>query len=939
VKWTYLFAVLVVAGPILVVFAPALCSDRSFAVRDAAHFYHPLLEWTSRQWLRGEVPLWNPLENNGVPLAADASSALFYPGRVLLFAPIDFTWRYKFYIVGHAILAAFGSYRLARHWRASPPAGVVAAVAYACGGSVLFQYANVVFLVGAAWLPLAAWATDRMLGALSWRAAITLGVVVALMTLGGDPQMAYHVLLAAGLYAVVRIGHRGREATAAASTPAPGHGTWASRLMARLSLVALAAGCGLGLAAVQILPSREAAQASERAYWRLPRNVYEAAAHVGAGKQAWTPARWREAAEGLLGQPEPTTHHDRAYDFSLPPWRLVETVWPNVGGRMFPTHRRWLSLIPGDARVWTPTIYLGVVPLVLALSQWRIRRAEPHVAWLSWLLLAATLASFGSYGLGWCIRQIYATAFGGDPFKVAIGSPVGGLYWLMVTLLPSYVQFRYPAKLLIIAALAASQLAAGGFDRALSTRENQVPRAAAWVSRLAVASIVLLVVCWLGLSWLGRQLEGGTVVGKRVAEFLDRARHPSLGPFDLAGAQRDVYLALAHTAAVCGAAAWIWRQSRLRPSGPWPWTLAMLTAIDLVAANYWLVQTAPSDHWRMPPPAVSAIFADRAEPHAAAGPPRVFRASINLRWQPPSFSSTPSAARMAEIAAWERDTLFPKYGLNHGISLVESYGSLKPVDYESLFVVARSFGPAVPNQQRRELPHPAVLRLLRTEYLVLPSQWQPVQRGKPFATRLPPSEHEKLADDMAIWRLDDPLPRVWIVHEAARLAPLAGRDLAAVDERTRDVLFPLKADGRSRSVRDFRNMAVVETDLPLELPQQTPPGRAESCRIRRYELHAIEIEATLAAPGLVVLSDLYAPGWVATAESGGRKQPLPVLRTNRVCRGVWLPAGQHVVRFEYRPAGFVRGTWISLAAWLAAGAALLAVIIKGRPWRKARQSG
>src|SRR5690606_3283794 len=40
--------------------------------------------------LRGEWPLWNPLEYGGVPLLANFQSAVFYPPRLLhLFMPID----------------------------------------------------------------------------------------------------------------------------------------------------------------------------------------------------------------------------------------------------------------------------------------------------------------------------------------------------------------------------------------------------------------------------------------------------------------------------------------------------------------------------------------------------------------------------------------------------------------------------------------------------------------------------------------------------------------------------------------------------------------------------------------------------------------------------------------------------------------------------------
>ena len=90
------------------------------------------------------------------------------------------------------------SFLLARRWGASRYAAGLAAVAYAFGGSVLFQYCNVVYLVGAAWLPLALAAADRMLVDRSVRGALLLGAVLALMVLGGDPADGVPRRLAGG---------------------------------------------------------------------------------------------------------------------------------------------------------------------------------------------------------------------------------------------------------------------------------------------------------------------------------------------------------------------------------------------------------------------------------------------------------------------------------------------------------------------------------------------------------------------------------------------------------------------------------------------------------------------------------------------------------------------------------------------------------------------
>ncbi len=196
------FCILAVAilGPFLWCFGSALFSDRGFAFRDAAHFYYPLFDWVQRQWASGRIPLWNPQENCGMPVLADGTSSVFYPGKLLFALPLGYAWNFKLYTMAHVLLAAGASWMLARRWNASPSAAGLAAVAYAFGGSVLFQYCNVVYLVGAAWLPLALWAADRMLVGRSLHAAWLLAVVLALIVLGGDPQMAYHAGLLAAAY-------------------------------------------------------------------------------------------------------------------------------------------------------------------------------------------------------------------------------------------------------------------------------------------------------------------------------------------------------------------------------------------------------------------------------------------------------------------------------------------------------------------------------------------------------------------------------------------------------------------------------------------------------------------------------------------------------------------------------------------------------------------
>ena len=90
--------------------------------------------------------------------------------------------------------------------------------------------------------------------------------------------------------------------------------------------------------------------------------------------------------------------------------------------------------MPADASYWTPSLYMGLLPLLIGLSGWSLRSGNARQRWLSWIVLLATLASFGWYGLGWLSSEIYYLFAGQPPAGVLPGAPVGGLYWLMVVL-------------------------------------------------------------------------------------------------------------------------------------------------------------------------------------------------------------------------------------------------------------------------------------------------------------------------------------------------------------------------------------------------------------------------------------------------------------------------------------------------------------------------
>ena len=79
--------------------------------------------------------------------------------------------------------------------------------------------------------------------------------------------------------------------------------------------------------------------------------------------------------------------------------------------------------------------------------------------------------------------------------------------------------------------------------------------------------------------------------------------------------------------------------------------------------------------------------------------------------------------------------------------------------------------------------------------------------------------------------------------------------------------------------------------------------------IERIAPEAVDVRVRLSAPGVLVLTDVFFPGWHATVDSVST----PIYRANYALRGIALTPGAHVVRLRYRPRSVVVGGWISAA--------------------------
>ncbi len=896
-------------------FSSVIFADHNLIYRDAGHFYHPLLKYVRQSWYAGEVPLWNPHENLGEPLAASGTSLVFYPGSVLLLIPIPFDWAYKLFLLSHLLLAAWGAAWLARKYGRSPTAATLAAVAYAASGQVLFQYCNAIYLISSAWLPFAWLAVDRLVTYRSIRAAVALGAVWAAMFLGGDPQMVYNT----GLVALLLIWLR-RKRPGLVSTRWK---RWASSPLALLSLAGL---LSLGLAAVQVLPLLQLARRSDRAAADIPQNVYDFAGKVwtgdfnDAGETSWYTALVAKKAQ-------PDTHFSTLYKFSVEPWRFAELIWPNLSGTSLPQSRRWIELIPANHKAfWTASLYLGIVPLLLALARLRFWRGVARIRWISFTLVFATLASLGSFGLGWVAREI-AGWWNPDVLKAGdstfpVGDAFGGWYWFQVMTLPGYSGFHYPGKMFTLATLAISLLAAYGWDD---------------LSLIAFRKRVCKLL--LGTATISALLAMGAVVGGPLILTWFKTMPPSelAGPFQAGDAWLRLMWSFAQTSAV-GLAAWlILNVASVKPSPPAQASpakrkapspaplrqtlsarrrrlLLALVMLDLAIAQRTLVWTAPASLSAAAPEMLELIRRDAAQQGWDFY--RVYHQNFKY---PPDWSNRPHPDRLHELHTLEREALQSRLALPHGLNVIPVIGTFVLLDAD-LFGDSFTVDPMIPPDF--QAAGNAMREASGIAYLLLPPDTKP-----PIESRWRQLPAPKAVDGVfSVWAAKEPPRRAWLVPAVDVAPPLTLSGVTEIGRKTVDVLERIYRLGGRRAV------AIVEAagDSAARLtPLAVRPGTTatalsepQTCRVVVSQPSRIEVEVVHDKPAFLVLSDLYDTDWQAELHSpSAPPQPLEIYRTNRIMRGVMLPAGEHRVVFRYRPLAIYLGGFISLTTLLLLGVA------------------
>lgn len=899
----------------------ALFWQGAFYVGDLLRLHYPERIASLRALAQGQLPIWTPDTLAGYPLLAEGQFGPLYPANWVLHLLLPPDIALNYYVILHYLLAGVAMAALARAYRLSWGASLLAGLAYMWSGFGIAHLNHLNILAVFAWTPLLLRGVHGLIRApaAGWpqavRPALATAAVLALILLAGHPQMAFLAVLLALLFGAGEWLYGERR-----DSPAR-HGAMA--LGAALIVVALAG----GLAAAQLLPTLELARLSQR-------------------------------AGGL----------DPAFfaSFSLHPGYLALLVSPFLLGNPYP------DLSPELVG------YVGILPLLLAAAGlwssaicWRseMRRAAIERA------PQATAPDAGLEPMSWWWAGI---ALLGVLLALGRWNPL----YLWLLRLPLFNWFRVPARFLFWFTVALPLLAAAGADglaRALPERPLQRGR-----PLLAGSALLLMVgLAWLDdpsrldgllVAWRALPLMWVAV----ALALLARARRERIG-------RRAFFaLALLLLAADLGAFASVWRltYNATLPRDLFlaePRVLAFFRADDTLYRTYTHEEIVPvwpvmreslypnlalqygipsaNGYWPLIPQAWATLQTGLTAPLANR---------LNIKYVLiPQVLPVDEASEFYDV----EDPLAPTIvGRTLAIPalavqslIVESYVS-HAADQPDGRVAAEIVLSGAAGETRLPLRIGVDTAEWAYERSDVRAQVRhampPVARTFPARSGYPPEDHPghiyraeytlPTSQEVRAVRIDAVLPRayvrverVYLVDAAGErhlLSHLAGESDHTLVYRSEDVAIYENHDVLPRARLVYETQVVADLDATLAMLDKTDLARIAildggpaltgapaqggapdegAVSVRRYAATEIVLEATTPAPAYLVLADLYYPGWEVTVDG----QPAIMRRADGVLRAVYLEPGTHEVVWRYRPASFRRGVMLSgmaLLVWLAA---------------------
>src|SRR6185312_14805106 len=176
---------LLLAAALLAAFPKVALVFNTVFYRDFGAYCYPLTFFTRESFLQGQLPLWNPYSQCGVPMMAQLGQ--WYPPLLgSFFLPMP--WAVNFLILLHLFWGGVGMFWLVRRWNCGNLAAAIAAFAFVFNGVTLSSLIWLTYIVALAWLP---WVVGCVREA--WRSGgrwiVFAAIAGAMQVLAGMPEI------------------------------------------------------------------------------------------------------------------------------------------------------------------------------------------------------------------------------------------------------------------------------------------------------------------------------------------------------------------------------------------------------------------------------------------------------------------------------------------------------------------------------------------------------------------------------------------------------------------------------------------------------------------------------------------------------------------------------------------------------------------------------
>lgn len=797
----------------LLYWLPVIAGENQFYVRDLTYYALPMKTFMMERLREGAFPWWSPYISGGLPFFAEPTHQVLYPFNLVMFLTPTLVHGISWFVLLHLLFAQFAFYALCRNLGFGKGLSFWGGLLYGYSGYVLSISDNVNYLPAVLWAPLGLALFIRGLKTGCLRDSMLTAICVSMMILAGD---TFNPLFL-GIFCLLLVVCRWRIQPLHAWTEGGSHRFAWGHLTLSFGVSGLLAG-------FQLLPTMELLKLSVR---------------------------------------QEPLHYDEVTLWSLPPQRLIEFIQPYFYGSKYPTpHFIGQFMYPQFREPWADSIYLGVIPVALALLA-LLMRFRQSLFWILMVVVAVLI------GLG-------ASA----PFD----------FKTLLSIFPPLNYHRYLEKMVLWSNLGLATLAVLGASLLLQKIEpwiqhfQQKPLAQRWgwtLGALAILTLFLIKIpidLWIWAHALERSEEWGS-------HFYERGPH-------VAGLYGHWLLLVIPLALL----PWLQRAWHQR----YATALLTLAVLDLLWIHAGHVPQGRTELFaqRPTPAALEMILRDR--------PQGLIRILYDDKIEYSDRRDEPSIRQRIRQAYHLPDLLediFPHYWhyrfLYNQQRLLFNFGTLYHVSYLN--------GRFEPLQQKRHKTMDEVL--LQHNPILLPALSATsyiVTSDTPVSDKWKPEEVELLGRspefNLRVLKVKNALPRVYLAPGAI----YNPRPEAVFKILTQDFLQ-----------YDYRSQVEIAADHPNRPPGVAPPPldpKAQARIVRdAYETIDIEVDSPYASQDThLVLAEAMFPGWEATLDG----KPVPILLANQRFMAIKMPPGKHQVTFQYRPTQAIPGLLVSLLGLL-----------------------